>query len=88
VTIKRKKKLVAAGAEPTSFYTLCELLVLLDRRISADELRLIPKAKQRFEGKITRLNNEMRNKSANEIKFGLILRAEVAADSGPFLRAA
>jgi hypothetical protein len=34
------------------------------------------------------MNNEMRNKSANEIKFGLILGAEVAADSGPFLRAA
>jgi len=49
-----KEKLVAAGTEPTSVYTLCELLVLLDRRISADELRLIPKAKQRFEGKITR----------------------------------
>ena len=49
-----KEKLLAAGAEPTSVYTLCELLVLLDRRISADELRLIPKAKQRFEGKITR----------------------------------
>jgi hypothetical protein len=48
-----REKLVASGAEPGSVYTRSELAVLVDRRISADELRLIHEAKQRFEGKIT-----------------------------------
>jgi hypothetical protein len=48
-----KHKVVASGAEPGNVYTRAELAVLVDQRITADELRLIHKAKRRFNGKIT-----------------------------------
>jgi len=48
-----KDSLIAAGVEPGSIYTRSELAVLVKRRVSADELRLIHKAKQRFDGTVT-----------------------------------
>ena len=47
-----KESLVAAGAEPGSIYTKAELRSLVQQRTTADELRLIHAAKQRFNGKV------------------------------------
>ncbi len=50
-----KESLVAAGADPGSIYTRAELDVLVRRRTTAKELRLIHAAKQRFNGKVANL---------------------------------
>jgi hypothetical protein len=47
-----KESLVSAGAEPGSIYTTAELRSLVQRRVTAKELRLIHAAKQRFNGKV------------------------------------
>jgi hypothetical protein len=48
-----KNSLIAAGVELGSIYTRSELAVLVKRRVSVDELRLIHEAKQRFDGTVT-----------------------------------
>jgi hypothetical protein len=48
-----KESLVSAGADPGSIYTKAELAVLVCRRTTVKELRLIHAAKQRFNGKVT-----------------------------------
>ena len=48
-----KESLVSAGADPGSIYTKAELDVLVRRRTTVKELRLIHAAKQRFNGKVT-----------------------------------
>jgi len=50
---RTKDSLIAAGVEPGSIYTHFELAVLVKRRVSVDELRLIHEAKQRFDGTVT-----------------------------------
>lgn len=48
-----KESLVAAGADLGSIYTRAELEMLVRRRITPTELRLIHAAKQRFNAKVT-----------------------------------
>ena len=47
-----KESLASAGAELGSTYTTAELSSLVQRRVTAEELRLIHAAKQRFNGKV------------------------------------
>jgi hypothetical protein len=47
-----KQKLVAAGAVLGSIYTRSELAVLVERQVSADELRKLHQAKRGFHGTI------------------------------------
>lgn len=49
-----RRSLVKAGAKHGNIYTRSELGVLVKRQISADELRLVHAAKQRFNGAVTR----------------------------------
>jgi hypothetical protein len=48
-----KESLVAAGAGPGSIYTRAELDVLVRRRTTVGELRLIHAAKKHFNGRVT-----------------------------------
>jgi hypothetical protein len=48
-----KESLVAAGVDPGSIHTTAELGVLVQHRITMDELPLIHAAKQRFNAKVT-----------------------------------
>ena len=47
-----KEWLAGVGVDPRSIYTTSELEQLVNRRVTADELRLIHAAKQRFNGKV------------------------------------
>jgi len=47
-----KEWLVTAGAEPGSIYTTAELRSLVQRRVTAEELRLFHAAKQLLNGKV------------------------------------
>lgn len=50
-----KEAPVAVGADPGSIYTAAELELLVNRRVTAQELPLIHAAKQRFNGRLTGL---------------------------------
>jgi hypothetical protein len=47
-----KESLVAAGADPRGIYTRAELRVLVHRKITPQELRLVHAAKQWFNGEV------------------------------------
>ena len=47
-----KQSLVLAGADPGFIYTKAELGTLVARRVTPNELRLIHRAKQQFNGKV------------------------------------
>jgi hypothetical protein len=48
-----KDSLVAAGADRNAIYTRDELIVLVARKVTFQELRLIHEAKRQFNGKLT-----------------------------------